>query len=123
MQSSVLGFLQRPQQAARALRFISLKSSAASSSGQTRESYSICLSICDPELCEEIGALLSAFSEPPDAIFLDGDLGAGKTTFSRGFVRCKLGIDDNDTTSIRITSPTYLLSNTYKFKSGSFINE
>jgi tRNA A37 threonylcarbamoyladenosine biosynthesis protein TsaE len=42
-------------------------------------------------------------------ICLDGDLGAGKTALSRGFVRAATG-DSN----MRVTSPTYLLANTYK---------
>jgi Threonylcarbamoyl adenosine biosynthesis protein TsaE len=42
-------------------------------------------------------------------IFLEGDLGAGKTVFSRGFIRFATGNDDE-----KITSPTYLLSNTYQ---------
>jgi len=42
------------------------------------------------------------------AILLDGDLGAGKTAFSRGFVRAATGDWQR-----RVTSPTYLLSNTY----------
>lgn len=40
---------------------------------------------------------------------LDGDLGAGKTAFSRGFVRAAL-----EDPQQRVTSPTYLLSNAYR---------
>ena len=78
---------------------------------------------------EEIGALLAVISKPPDVFFLDGDLGAGKTTFSRGFIQCKLGQipesddeekegeeDDGEDIGIRVTSPTYLLSNTYTYR-------
>jgi tRNA A37 threonylcarbamoyladenosine biosynthesis protein TsaE len=91
------------------------------------------------ETMEEIGALISVVSKPADVILLDGDLGAGKTTFSRGFVHCKLGLFDdeydesddeqhdedsnkskqqkyNNEDTIRVTSPTYLLSNTYVYK-------
>lgn len=123
MQSMVQGFLKRPRQTTRGLRLFSSTSPSGLSSERIGEPYSLCLSIPEPEICEDIGALISAFSEPPDVLFLDGDLGAGKTTFSRGFVQCKLGIDENDTNSIRVTSPTYLLSNTYKYKSGNSINE
>jgi len=46
------------------------------------------------------------------------DLGAGKTTLARGFVLCRLGVDgvDHETWVPRVTSPTYLLSNTYRFR-------
>jgi tRNA A37 threonylcarbamoyladenosine biosynthesis protein TsaE len=84
---------------------------------------------------EEVGALLSVVSQPPDVIFLDGDLGAGKTCFARGFIQCKLGLDLDDgdpiddsgqesdnikrkTPSLQVTSPTYLLSNTYSYHDG-----
>jgi tRNA threonylcarbamoyladenosine biosynthesis protein TsaE len=76
------------------------------------------LSIPDPSTCEEIGALVSAFAEPPDVLMLDGDLGAGKTTFSRGFIRNKIGMKNEV-----ITSPTYLLSNTYSYKSNNIVQE
>jgi tRNA A37 threonylcarbamoyladenosine biosynthesis protein TsaE len=42
-------------------------------------------------------------------ICLDGDLGAGKTALSRGFVRAATG-----DAGLRVTSPTYLLSNAYQ---------
>jgi hypothetical protein len=42
-------------------------------------------------------------------ICLDGDLGAGKTALSRGFVRTATG-----DAGLRVTSPTYLLSNAYQ---------
>ena len=56
--------------------------------------------------------MLSVNSFPGDVILLDGDLGAGKTCFSRGFVRAKTGLPDE-----RVTSPTYLLSNAYSVDS------
>lgn len=39
-----------------------------------------------------------------------------KTCFSRGFVRAKTGLSD-----LRVTSPTYLLSNTYPVDNGNVI--
>ena len=62
------------------------------------------------EEMEEIGAKLSSLITIGDTIYLRGDLGAGKTTFSRGFIRCKTG--DND---MVVTSPSYLLDNTYPY--------
>lgn len=63
---------------------------------------------------EDIGGLLSVHSAKGDVILLDGDLGAGKTCFSRGFIRGRTGLEDE-----RVTSPTYLLSNTYAVDGGS----
>lgn len=43
-----------------------------------------------------------------DILVLDGDLGAGKTTFARGFVK-HFGIDPE-----HVSSPTFTLMNVYK---------
>lgn len=45
-----------------------------------------------------------------DVLLLQGDLGAGKTCFSRGVIRRKLN-DPN----LRVTSPSYLLDNSYDY--------
>ena len=66
------------------------------------------LLITTPEDMEDVGSVLSISSSKGDIIFLDGDLGAGKTCFSRGFIRAKTGFFD-----MKVTSPTYLLSNVY----------
>ena len=58
---------------------------------------------------EEVGALLATTLSPGTVIFLEGDLGAGKTVWARGFVRGAVGDD-----TLRVTSPTYLLDQTYR---------
>jgi tRNA threonylcarbamoyladenosine biosynthesis protein TsaE len=75
--------------------------------------YSINLRIPTAEDMEDVGGLLSVNSTGGDVILLDGDLGAGKTCFSRGFVRGRTGSANE-----RVTSPTYLLSNTYPVDGG-----
>jgi Threonylcarbamoyl adenosine biosynthesis protein TsaE len=74
------------------------------------------LSVPTADDMEEIGALVAsitlldntASSAAGEVVFLQGDLGAGKTAFARGFLRAATG-----DRQLRVTSPTYLLSNTY----------
>jgi tRNA A37 threonylcarbamoyladenosine biosynthesis protein TsaE len=86
------------------------------------KSLSVELKIPTSDVMEEIGGLLystiddevssdesGAGAAAGAVICLDGDLGAGKTAFSRGFVRAATG-----DWSLRVTSPTYLLSNAYR---------
>ena len=54
------------------------------------------------------GDLLNGFT-----VCLSGDLGAGKTVFSRGFLRAASG-----DARMRVTSPTYLLDNAYDSRDG-----
>ena len=76
--------------------------------------YSLDLSIPTAEDMEDIGGLLSLDSTKGDVILLNGDLGAGKTCFSRGFIRGRTGLENE-----RVTSPTYLLSNSYSVDGGT----
>ena len=55
---------------------------------------------------EELGARLAQVLRPGSVIALRGDLGAGKTAFTRGLAR-GLGIED------AVTSPTYTIVNEY----------
>jgi len=59
-----------------------------------------------PQETEDVGAALAAVLTPGAVIAYTGDLGAGKTAFTRGLAR-GLGITD------RVTSPTYTIVNEY----------
>ena len=59
-----------------------------------------------PEQTEKLGQKMADLLRPGDVIAFYGDLGAGKTAFTRGLAR-GLGILS------RITSPTYTIVNEY----------
>ena len=59
-----------------------------------------------PEETEAIGEQLAGSLQPGDVIAFYGDLGAGKTAFTRGLAR-GLGI------LVPVTSPTYTIVNEY----------
>ena len=59
-----------------------------------------------PSETEALGAALAQALEPGTVIAYRGDLGAGKTAFTRGLAR-GLGVTD------RVTSPTYTIVNEY----------
>ena len=62
---------------------------------------------------ERLGGLFGATAANGFTICLSGDLGAGKTVFSRGFLRAASG-----DSRMRVTSPTYLLDNAYDGRDG-----
>lgn len=62
-----------------------------------------------PEETEKFAALLAAEAKAGDVYLLDGEMGAGKTVFAKGFAR-GLGVEDE------ITSPTYAYMNEYAGK-------
>lgn len=59
-----------------------------------------------PEQTEAVGAALGKLLKPGAVIAYQGDLGAGKTAFTRG-VACGLGAKES------VTSPTYTIVNEY----------
>ncbi len=63
-------------------------------------------SLPDAEATAAAAATLAALARPGDVFCLYGDLGAGKTTFARGFLRA-LGVDEE------IPSPTFNLVLSY----------
>ena len=60
-----------------------------------------------PAETEAVGASLAAKLEPGSVIAFTGDLGAGKTAFTRGLAK-GLGIEE------RVTSPTFTIVNEYE---------
>lgn len=70
-----------------------------------------------PEDIESFGSALGACCDAGDVLLLSGDLGAGKTTLSRGLIREKF--KDN---GMLVTSPSYLLDNTYEYDQDKIIH-
>lgn len=65
------------------------------------------LNLPDAAATEALGASLATVLAPGDALYLFGDLGAGKTTLARGLVAAWAGIGED------APSPTYTLVQTY----------
>jgi tRNA threonylcarbamoyladenosine biosynthesis protein TsaE len=101
-----------------------------SSNRTSMKSLAVELRIPTSDVMEELGGLvylaIDDETSPTESgagagagavICLDGDLGAGKTAFSRGFVRAATG-----DWSLRVTSPTYLLSNAYRTSRSEYVH-
>ncbi len=70
------------------------------------------LAIPDGEAMEALGARVAPLLRSGDLVLLDGELGAGKTTFTRG-LGAALGARG------AITSPTFVLARTHPTASGT----
>lgn len=65
----------------------------------------------DPTGTQRVAAAVADLTRAGDVILLDGDLGAGKTTFTQGFAR-RLGVAET------VTSPTFTLVRSYRTTAG-----
>jgi tRNA threonylcarbamoyladenosine biosynthesis protein TsaE len=65
-----------------------------------------------PEQTRRLGMRLGALLQPGDLIGLQGDLGAGKTTFVQGAARGWGALDE-------VSSPTFVLVNVYRRADGA----
>ncbi len=65
----------------------------------------------DAAATQEVAGQLAEILQPGDLILLEGDLGAGKTTFTQGLARA-LGVTE------AVTSPTFVLMNIHPTAAG-----
>ena len=67
----------------------------------------------DPAATDRLAAAVAALARPGDVILLKGDLGTGKTHFSRGFIMARAG------RVFDVPSPTFTLVQTYELPGGA----
>jgi tRNA threonylcarbamoyladenosine biosynthesis protein TsaE len=67
----------------------------------------IAIDLSDEAATEALAARLAAVARPGDVIALKGELGAGKTSFARAFIRALGGIGE-------VPSPTFTLVQVYE---------
>lgn len=72
---------------------------------------SAAITIETPEAMEQLGALVASQLRAGDVVALNGELGAGKTTFTRGLGEA-LGVRGT------VTSPTFVLARTHPRPAG-----
>ena len=73
------------------------------------QQFSATIRLPDGQATERLGARIAAGLQRGDAIGLEGDLGAGKTTLARAVLRA-LGVEEN------VPSPTFTLVQSYETK-------
>jgi len=71
--------------------------------------FSFQITTPSPEDTEKLGVEIGVYLEPGTVVYLTGDLGSGKTAFTRGLA-LGLGIPED----CHITSPTYTYINEYQ---------
>src|SRR5438309_10930214 len=69
----------------------------------------IALELPDEAATAALAARIATLARPGDVIALKGELGAGKTSFARAFIRARAGRDEV------VPSPTFTLAQPYDF--------
>jgi hypothetical protein len=80
-------------------------------------SYSFTVALANEAATSRLVSDVAALIEAGDMITLSGDLGAGKTTFARAFIRYVAGDD-----TIEVPSPTFTLTQTYALPRFSLVH-
>ncbi len=94
-----------------------LQSYGASANGSGNNTFKWSIKCISSEEIECLGRDLAGLLDPGDVVLLKGDLGAGKTTLSRGLIRAKYQDEE-----MVVTSPSYLLDNVYDYAEGKKIH-
>jgi tRNA threonylcarbamoyl adenosine modification protein YjeE len=71
---------------------------------------------CSEEKTQSLAGLLAAQLKPGDRVFLEGELGAGKTTFARA-VLAALRVDQPAE-----GSPTFAIAHEYRYEAGEVVH-
>lgn len=71
------------------------------------------IALASPAATEALAARLASVAQPSDVIALSGGLGAGKTTFARGFIHACAEVDGKAPEDT--PSPTFTLVQVYEF--------
>ena len=72
------------------------------------------LELADEAATAALAARIAELARPPDVIGLSGDLGTGKTTFARAFIRARAGAAWDE----EVPSPTFTLVQIYDLAGG-----
>ncbi|WP_341367768.1 tRNA (adenosine(37)-N6)-threonylcarbamoyltransferase complex ATPase subunit type 1 TsaE [Yoonia sp. BS5-3] len=70
------------------------------------------ISLPDESDTREFAGRIAAILQPGDTLLLEGDIGSGKTAFSRAVIRARLGQQED------VPSPTFTLVQTYHAPDG-----
>src|SRR5262245_50381092 len=68
----------------------------------------IVIELSDEAATAALAARVASLARPPDVIALKGELGAGKTSFARAFIRARTGPNEE------VPSPTFTLVQVYE---------